>query len=258
MNKIHIFIDGTWFFKVCGAGAALANTTDSPTYSFKLDWEKFDCAIKEHISEKSSEDLEFGEKYIVTSIFDLPPDFDDWSNRFLDVAEEQLKKTKKVVHAKTQFTNNALAQQYKDDAVLKPRIKKWIIQKLSDGSYQEKQVDTTVVALLVKSAIINPHDYHAVITGDADMLPAIKVAYPEYTNNVVMVTTHPDELDSDKQHSSFSYFDFDFKIEPFYLQQNSEKIIGGFAYKCVECGKVFSNQKEISKKYQPRCHEHRK
>ena len=258
MNKIHIFVDGTWLFKVCSAGAALANTTDSPTFPFRFDWKKFDCAIKAHISKNSSEDLDLGEKYIVTSIFNLPQDFDDWSNRFFDITEEQIIKTKKVIFAKTKFTESAISQGYKNDAILRPEIKKWILQKLKDNIYQEKQVDTTVVALLVKSAIVNCNDYHAVISGDADMLPAIRVAYPEYTNNVVMITTHPDELDSNKQHSSFSYLDFSFKIEPFYLQQNSEQIIqGDYIYKCVECGKVFSNANQVPKHKQPRCHNHR-
>ena len=50
-----------------------------------------------------------------------------------------------------------------------------------DLRYQEKQVDTTVVALLVRDAIEHPDDCFALVAGDADILPAIQVAYPNYT-----------------------------------------------------------------------------
>ena len=36
-------------------------------------------------------------------------------------------------------------------------------------------MDTSVVALLVLYAITRPGDYHCVITGDSDILPAIKI-----------------------------------------------------------------------------------
>ena len=93
-----------------------------------------------------------------------------------------------------------------------------MIPKLEKGSYREKQVDSTVVALLVKSAITHPQDYHALVTGDADMIPAITTAFPEYTKNILVVSTHPDELDPKHRQSSFSYLDFSFDLPPFFLQ----------------------------------------
>jgi len=258
MSKIHIFIDGTWLFKVCGADAALSYTTSSPGYPFSIDWNKFDFAIRQHVDQEANISLELGDRILSTSIFTLPDDFDNWSNRFSEITKEQIKKTKQVVFAKNRFAQAAVDSGYAEVAIFRPEIKSWIIPKLADGSYQEKQVDTTVVALLVKSAITQPKDYHPVITGDADMIPAIKVAYPEYTKNVLIVSTHPDELDSNRRQSSFSYFDFSFELQPFFLQANADKIIAGdHVHRCVECGKVFTTKNELRSNRQPRCKQHR-
>ena len=59
MSKIHIFIDGTWLFKVCGAGAALSYTTDSPTYPFLIDWNKFDSSLRQHTEQQSNTHTNF-------------------------------------------------------------------------------------------------------------------------------------------------------------------------------------------------------
>ena len=254
MTQIHIFIDGTWLFKVCSAGSALAYTTDSPTFPFYIDWNKFDLAIKQQAEQASGHELELGERVLATSIFALPEDFDDWSNRFLDITTEKIEKTKRLVFAKNRFAQAAVDVGYSEIAIFRPEIKSWIIPKLEDSSYQEKQVDTTVVALLVKSAITRPEDYHAVVTGDADMIPAIKTAYPEYTRNVLIISTHPDELDATRRQSSFSYFDFAFDLQPFFLQNNAENIMAGNnVYRCVECGKIFTTQNPVPVNRQPRC-----
>jgi hypothetical protein len=63
MSKIHIFIDGTWLFKVCGAGAALSYTTDSPTYPFLIDWNKFDSSLRQHTEQQSNTQIELGERF---------------------------------------------------------------------------------------------------------------------------------------------------------------------------------------------------
>ncbi|WP_016948715.1 NYN domain-containing protein [Anabaena sp. PCC 7108] len=258
MSKLHIFIDGTWLFKVCSPDAALASATDRPTYTFSIDWHKFDAAIKQHIEQQSGHNLDLGERVLATSIFTLPGNFDDWSNLFPAITSNRVNKTKRVVYAKDRFVQAALDAGYSDIAIFRPEIKDWIIPKLEDRSYQEKQVDTTVVALLVKSAITQPDDYHAVVTGDADMIPAIKTAYPEYTENILIVSTHPDELNALHRQSSFSYFDFKFDLEPFYLKQNADKIIAGNnTYKCVECSKVFTTNNKVPSNKQPRCSTHR-
>ncbi len=119
-------------------------------------------------------------------------------------------------------------------------------------------MDAAVVALLVRAAITKPGDYHVLIAGDSDLLPAIRIAYPEYTNNVIVASTHPDELKAGHRQTSFSLFDFDFKFKPFFLQDNADKIIGGqHVHRCAECGKVFTLTKPLPKLARPYCSSHR-
>lgn len=133
-------------------------------------------------------------------------------------------------------------------------MKGWILEKLRLKRYQEKQVDATVVALLVRSAIVSPDDVHVVITGDADVLPAIKVAYPEYSRNVMVATTHPDELKAENRQTAFSLSHFDFDIPPFYLQDHAANILGGaHVYACAHCHKAFARPKPIPAKARPCC-----
>jgi hypothetical protein len=129
-----------------------------------------------------------------------------------------------------------------------------MIGRLISGTFQEKQVDTTVVAMLVKYAITNPTDYFAIIAGDADILPAINIAYPEFTQNVCLVTTHPDEMDAARRQTSFSYTQYAFSISPLYLQQHVKDVMdGNNVYQCVDCRKLFNTKNPIPSKSQPHC-----
>lgn len=172
-----------------------------------------------------------------------------------------MNKTKSAVFAREQFIKGAAAAGFRTAAVYRPKIRDYIIRKLADRRYQEKQVDTSVVALLVRYAITQPENFHAVITGDSDILPAISVAYPEFTRNVFLVSTHPDELNAAHRQTSFSYLDFSFDIEPFFLQnkENVEKILTGeYVHRCEECGRVFRIQGPLPRRARPRCAEHRR
>ncbi|OGP53646.1 MAG: hypothetical protein A2Y65_04845 [Deltaproteobacteria bacterium RBG_13_52_11] len=258
MSAINIFIDGTWLLVQCAAGQTLANTTEKPNTRFPLDFQKLNAALLEFVQNNGGACDHVGSCYIACSIFELPPDFDDWPSHYLDLTTENIEKTKRSVYARGAFVKDALTVGYSSDAVFRPPIKDYIVRKLATRTYQEKQVDTTVVALLVRSAITQPHDFHILVTGDSDILPAVKTAYPEYTKNVVIATTHPDELKASHRQTSFSYLDFDFRVPPFYFQDHADKLIGGkFVYKCGECGKVFTRLNEISKKARPYCINHR-
>lgn len=152
------------------------------------------------------------------------------------------------------FIDGAVDAGYSQDAIYRPRMKRWILERLRVGRYQEKQVDATVAALLVRSAITGPDDVHAVIIGDADMLPAIKVAYPEYSHDVFVATTHPDELLVERRQTSFSLNNFDFDIPPHYLQDHAADIIGGdCVYTCAHCHTVFVRPNPIPTTARPCC-----
>jgi hypothetical protein len=129
-----------------------------------------------------------------------------------------------------------------------------MIQRLRDRRFQEKQVDATVVALLVRSAITNAGDYHVIITGDADVLPAIKVAYPKYSENVFVATTHPDQLQAESRQTSFALADFDYRIPPYFLDEYVKSFLdGAYVYACGHCGKVFARPSPVPARSRPCC-----
>ena len=258
MPKLNVFIDGTWLFVQCGPGQSLANASDQPDFPFPLDFSKLNNALLSHIQNSDVRCTEIGDCYFVTSIFSLPDDFDDWPNRYVQLTSEQVERAKRVVHAREQFARRALDARYKQDAIFRPPIREYIIRRLSEGRYQEKQVDTTVVALIVRSAIEHPDDVHVLLTGDADILPAVRVAYPAYTRNVAIATTHPDELQRRHRQTAFALLDFDFRIPPFFLQDKADKLIEGIhVHRCGECGKVFSLANPLPKYSRPYCKIHR-
>lgn len=259
MKKLNIFIDGSWLFKVCKAGSALSKGTADSAYPFPFNFSGFISSLIEHVKGKTNTPtLKEGKLVFCTSIFDLPDDFDEWTQNNPEILPEKIALTKRLVHAKNEFCSKAKAAGFSDEAEFHVRMKPWIMTALDKDSYQEKQVDTTLVALLVKSAFDNPNDFHAIVSGDADMLPALRVAYPDYTNNVLVVTTHPDELDSEHKLSSYSYLDYKCDIDPFYFQMNLENIMdGNHKYRCNECHKLFSTQNPIPTNSLPRCKAHR-
>ena len=254
MPKLNIFIDGSWLFKACAPEKALAARTECVERTFPLDFAKLNSELLAHARSASAGCTELGECHISTSIFALPDDFDEWPNDFHDITAEDIARTRSGTFARQRFVDGAIASGYSDRAVYHPKIKGWILDKLRTNRYQEKQVDATVVALLVRSAITQPEDVHVVITGDADILPAIKVAYPEYSTNVFIATTHPDELAAERRQTSFSLSNFDFRIDPYYLQDHAEVLMQGqHIYRCAHCNKVFSRAKAIPAKARPCC-----
>lgn len=184
MKKLHIFIDGSWLFKICSPEGVLATKTDRPTKPFALDFSKLNKSLLEHAKSHDAECTGFGDLFYATSIFEIPDDIDEWPNDFTNITTNDIEIVKRGVHARTMVAKNATDAGYNSQAIYHPKLRGFIVEKLTAKTYQEKQVDTSVVALLVRSAIINPNDYHVVITGDSDILPAIKVAYPEYSTNV--------------------------------------------------------------------------
>lgn len=254
MARLHVFVDGTWLYKACGPERVLASKTERPDKSFAFSFERFGESLLKYASQCVGGNIILGERYLSTSIFDLPTDFDSWPLEYDDVTQDHVERTKRNVLARERFVQAAIDAGYNPDVVYRPRIKSWMVNKLIERRYQEKQVDTTVVALLVKSAITNADDIHAVISGDADMLPAIRVAYPQYSKNVFVVTTHPDELLAEHRQSAFSLANFRFDIAPYYFQDHVEEIMSGeYVYVCAHCHAVFSRSRSIPQAARPCC-----
>lgn len=254
MSRIHIFIDGSWLFKICGPEGVLSSKTDKPTKAFSLDFTKLNQSILSHAKKFDRDCSELGDLYYSTSIFDLPGDFDEWPNEYENITSSDIEVIKRNVHARSLVAANATYAGYKGDAIYHPKMRGYIAEKLIYKKYQEKQVDASVVALLVRSAIVNPSDYHVVITGDSDILPAIRVAYPEYSKNVFIATSHPDELSASHRQTSFSFQDMAFTTPPYYFQEHVKEIIyGNNPYNCSRCNKVFTAHNPFPERRQPYC-----
>ncbi|MCK7574862.1 MAG: hypothetical protein MZV65_02530 [Chromatiales bacterium] len=248
MKKLNIFIDGSWLFKACAPERALAYRLEYPDRSFYLDFSKLASALLEHAKSAIPECSLLGDMYFSTSIFLLPEDLNAWADERDEVSAADIENIRKSTYAREKFSERAIQAGFSSEAIFRPPLKGWMIERLKEHRFQEKQVDATVVALLVKAAITQPEDVHAIITGDADVLPAIRVAYPEYSKNVFVATTHPDQLKVESRQTSFALADFDYNIEPFFLEQNAAKILqGDNVYSCGHCGKVFSRPKAIPK-----------
>lgn len=254
MAKLNVFVDGSWLFKACAPERALAFRLEYPDRAFQLDFSKLTSSLLEHANCAVGECAELGEMFFSTSIFSLPEDLDEWPNERDDVSSADIENLRKSTIAREKFSEKAIQAGFSEKAIFRPRLKGWMIERLREHRFQEKQVDATIVALLVKSAITNPSDVHAIITGDADILPAIKVAYPEYSKNVFVATTHPDQLKTESRQTSFALADFDYTVPPFFLEQSAKEILqGDNVYECVHCSKVFARAKAIPKKGQPCC-----
>lgn len=245
--KLNIFIDGTWLFNVCNPGGVLASKTIFPASKFDINFNKLNQAILRHLNNNKISCSDFGELILSTSIFDIPPDIDMWPTIHPGMTIKHVGKVKRTVSYRTDFSNKALSAGYNPNTIYKPQLKPYHLYNIINDEHQEKQVDATVVALLVKSAIVSSYEkrdeFHAVITGDSDIIPAIQAAYPQFTKNVLVVTTRPDNIRQDWRQSSFSLSNVTTEVPVLYLQDIVNEIMAGnFVYTCENCNKVFSNR----------------
>jgi hypothetical protein len=74
MPSMHVFIDGSWLFKACGPERALSARTERINRRFDLDFSRLDRALLAYLGPTRCREL--GDRYIATSIFSLPDDFE--------------------------------------------------------------------------------------------------------------------------------------------------------------------------------------
>src|SRR5438876_11619945 len=70
---------------------------------------------------------ELGQRYISTSIFTLPSDFDSWPDRYDGVLPQHIEQMRRNLHARDRFVKWAIDAGYSDAAVYRPMIKRWIL-----------------------------------------------------------------------------------------------------------------------------------
>ncbi len=254
MSKLHVYIDGTWLFKVV-KGNVFDRFLVNPWF-FTLDFNKLNSLMLRHISEYHPDCTELGNCYFVTSLFNVPSDFDSWvgktitspyGEQSITVSQKNIDLTKKNISDREEFANAAIMAGYDHNCIFRIDLQEWMLLNLlhPELHYQEKQVDTTVVALLVRDAIEFSDDCFALVAGDADILPAIQIAYPNYTQNVFPVLTSPNERDGRNRQTSFKYSQYNFPISTLVLQNHVGDIMEGNVYQCTECHKFFTTRKPI-------------
>jgi len=255
MSRLHVFIDGSWLFKACAPERALSARLEYPDRAFKISFDRFCRALLSHAATNDPACNALGDRFLSTSIFAIPADIDEWPAERDDVVSSDIENVRNSVAAREAFVQAALGAGFDPSAVYRPRLKGWMLQRLKERRFQEKQVDATVVALLVRSAITNVGDYHAIVTGDADVLPAIKVAYPRYSENVFVATTHPDQLRAESRQTSFALADFDYRVPPYFLDEHVKHFVDGAnIYVCGHCNRVFTRPNPIPQRSKPCCH----
>lgn len=254
MSRLHLFVDGSWLFKACAPERALATRLEYPERAFRLSFERLCNGLLKHAAAYDANCDSFGDRFLSTSIFAIPEDVDEWPAERDDVTTSDIENVRHGVAAREAFVGNALAAGFDPSAIYRPPLRGWMLQRLRERRFQEKQVDATVVALLVRSAITNAGDYHAIVTGDSDVLPAIKVAYPRYSENVFVATTHPDQLRGEARQTSFALADFEYRLRPYFLDEHAAEILDGQnVYTCAHCNKVFARAAAIPASARPCC-----
>ncbi len=264
--KLNIFIDGSWLFKVQNGVLKSKRIRSQGAKPVFIDFSKLSNLILKHVQANGFPYCkEFGERHCCISVLTLPGNLDTWEgkkiselNRHLKnnnyvVNKSDLDKVKKNCFVRDNFARSAVSAGFEANSIIRPELKPWMIENLSKGRFQEKQVDTTVVALLVKSAITKQGDVHAIIAGDADILPAIKIAYPEFSENILIATTHPDELKAEHRQTSFTYQEEEFNIPALYLQDYVKEIINGEVIECSNCHYLFEPKRLMNPKKRVYC-----
>jgi hypothetical protein len=158
--------------------------------------------------------------------------------------------------ARRRFADDAVAAGFSEEGIFAVPLRGWIIDRLRQGKYQEKMVDTSLVARLVEHAIADPVRLHVLISGDLDMLPAIRTVVPDYTEKVVLAATHPDQYVPAEAQSSYGLQQFDFRYDPIYLEQGVDRLVNGVnVYRCsnLRCLRFFVRPRPIPARANPVC-----
>ncbi|BCG56761.1 hypothetical protein [Paenibacillus sp. URB8-2] len=249
MSKIHIYIDGTWLFNQCGRDRTLSQYVESE--NFYIDFIRLDQAIKDKIELLSGTKVESGGgRWYYTSIIKGIPEN--------DVDGSSLEWMRNRSHAIEQTVKSAEIAGYDITGAFEVPFKFWMPKQIQSKLFQEKMVDTSVVARMVLSSTQYQDDFHVLISGDLDMMPAISLVVPEYLDKVVLCCTDPAQWDPNLQQTSKRLTDYSFQYGPIYMDEMVGEIMQGHVYQCQhpKCGIFFSRSRPIPKSQKSYCREH--
>ncbi len=153
MNRCHIYVDGTWLFKQCGRGGILPQQTMYD--NFYLDFTKFSQRIKSTLAESSGQTIYDGSLWYYTSIIRNIPDF---TNDGISLAFLQETST-----AKERTVDSARDAGYDVSGVFEVPFQHWMPKRIIERTFQEKMVDTSLVARMVLSCIDSRNDFQYLV-----------------------------------------------------------------------------------------------
>ncbi len=256
VSRLNVYVDGPWLFKVCAPGGVLAAHMEYENQAVPLDFTRLDMILLDHAMAHDPDCTELGERYLCMSIFTLPPDFDTWPTRHSGVQYEHIERTKRLIFARSRFIKSATDAGYTHYNPGRQMLEPWILRLLVDDqkTYHEKEVDGTIIALLVEAATEVPADQHCVITGDADFLAAARATKNGSNRNVILATTRPDKTKAEHRQSSNRLNNFPFRIRPVYLEDDLMEIVKGrYVYECSRCQFVCPRD-DSPPRHSPCCH----
>lgn len=256
MSKLHIFVDGSWLFKTCEEGRALGRFVEHTRAHvekepFELDFSKLTAALLEHVAAHDPACTEVGDRKFCTCIFEMPDDLDTLAAKG-NFTKDDIAAVSSGVRRRETFRHDALQAGFSEECI-RPVLTERILREFLDWTYREKKVDGTVITWAVQSASENPHDYHCIVTGDADYLPALGGERP--SRHVFVATTDPSQSSTKARQAAFELVAFPSDIAPFLLDHHPARLLAGeYVYRCAACQKtVFSRKVPIRLHSEPCC-----
>lgn len=240
MSKCHVYIDGSWLYKQCSGKGVLGKRT---VYGkIFLDYRKLIELIVNEVGKATGESVSAGEElhYFTSVIKDIPAssnikiEGEDYSlEQIRSRSKTALETMTKVVQGGVTVTNFEIG------------FRPWMAKAIAEGSYQEKMVDTAIVAKFVINSLKEEYssDYHAILSGDLDMLAAFEEVLMEVDPSlkILLVTIDPVQWDQKDSQVSKDLAQFEhFAIPSILLDRFIPEIMqGDNVLQCQGCSKYF-------------------
>jgi len=250
--KLNIVIDGSQCPRM---GLVPSSTAAQKNRAIGVNFKALDALLLKHLFKHAGVRAELGERHLVASVFDPPPDFDTWPDN--DRALFERRHTKQNIEVRNRFVQTALDFGYSGDAVYRIPLQKWMLRS---STYHEDHVATTVSALLAGSITRSPDDYHCVLTGNTDILAAVTVACPQSLERLFVAVISRGVSFGEHRRTMLSPTQFDFRIPPFFLADltflvaHEGHFVGGnYVFECTRCHEKFARHRPLPGKAPPVC-----
>jgi hypothetical protein len=246
--KLNIVIDGSP--RSAMGLAPLSTAAPQKNHDVNLNFKALDALLLKHLLKHVGVRAELGERHLVASLFVPSPDFDAWPDT--DRALFGRRHTKQDMEVRNRLVQTALDAGYSGDAVYRIPLRKWMLRS---PTYHEDHLAATVSALLAASITRSPNDYHCVVTDNADILAAVRVACPQSREKLFIAAIRREVLFSENRRTMVSTAESDFRIPPFVLADHvsllaheGHVVLGSYVFECARCHEKFTRHRPIPAK----------